>query len=223
MKTNIALALTAFVSASIGTAAGYLYAEKRSKRLFEDRLAQEVEEAREHYAMKYKEGPFATPEGALEALAQRTPGAELTDEDRAIAEKGRGSAKKVSGGQRQDVTAEDLDRMVHGLKYGPEGGFEHRRDPQHVEVITEEEYYKEETGYEQVSWVFYAADGVVTDASDKQIEDFERVLGYSWINKFGIDTRDPNTVHVRNTQRGLEIEIVRSMGSYQYEVLGIRE
>ncbi len=225
MNVKLITGGVALLAAATGSVAGYLTAQKRLKRQFEERVAQEVSEARDFYAMKYKDGDFATPASTLKIMSKlpdRTPGAELTDLDRQIAEEGRGEPMAaVQGVGRRPVTIGDLERMAEGLGYqAGDQTLPTRPDPKHIRVITEEVYNKNESGYQQVTWTYYAADGIITDAADKVIENHENQIGYRWLDEFGEDTSDADTVHVQNTKLGLEIEIVRSQGSYQFEVLG---
>ena len=229
MKFTTALGGTAFISAAIGTLAGYFYAQRQLKNQFEERVAQEVTEAREYWAMRYKDGDFATPASTLAALARREPGAELTDADIEIAENGRGEAMgTVQGVGRRPITVDDLERVVGGLKYGAPAQNSQaakvrarRGDPAHIRVIDEEEYSLNESGYSQSVLTYFAEDDTLIYEDMTVVDNIRDLVGDTWRDKFGIRTSDENVVHVQNTTVDTEYEIHRSAGSYAKEVAGL--
>lgn len=88
-------------------------------------------------------------------------------------------------------------------------------------IIHQDEFANNDSEWPQVSYVYYAEDDVLTDTDDSPIENRDEIIGPGVLNRFGHGTDDYNIVYVRNPVLELEMEICRSPGSYQEEVLGL--
>lgn len=95
-----------------------------------------------------------------------------------------------------------------------------QRTPDEPYVIHQEEFNEEEPGYPQVTYTYYATDDVLTGEDDIPVPHADIVVGQTNL-KFGHGTDDENVVYVRNDKLELEMEICRSPGSYEIEVLGL--
>jgi hypothetical protein len=88
-------------------------------------------------------------------------------------------------------------------------------------VIHQDEYSANESGYNQVTYTYYAADDVLVDEENGHpLPHGDVVVGVNNL-KFGHGTDDIDVVFVRNDKLQLEMEICRSPHSYEQEVLGI--
>lgn len=88
-----------------------------------------------------------------------------------------------------------------------------------VELITQLEFEANEPEYDQTTFVYHALDGVLTDEHDKPM-DIKKAFGVMDMSWFGKKSDDANTCHLRNVERQLDVEVVRSQGSYAKDVLG---
>jgi len=88
-------------------------------------------------------------------------------------------------------------------------------------VIHQEEFEGDGTGYDRVSYTYYSVDDVLVDDSDTHpIPHADEIVGQNNL-KFGHGSEDPNIVYICNDRLQLLIEISRSPGSYEQEVLGL--
>lgn len=96
-----------------------------------------------------------------------------------------------------------------------------KRTPEHPYVIHQDEFMAEEReGYSQVSYTYYEADDVLCAEDDKPLAHRDLTVGQDNL-RFGHGSTDPNVVYVRNDRLELEMEITRSSGSYEEEVMGL--
>jgi hypothetical protein len=94
------------------------------------------------------------------------------------------------------------------------------RNPEHPYVIHQREF-NHESDHVQVTWTFYAGDGVLVDEHDNKVEDPEATVGRASLHRFGEGADDPNVVFVRNDRLEMEFEICRLPTRYEVEVLGM--
>lgn len=88
-------------------------------------------------------------------------------------------------------------------------------------VITREEYDENEDQYEQVSLTYFGFDDVLVDEDEKSIDNIEEFVGKHNLQRFGHGSGDTKLVYIRNEQREMDYEVLRSDGSYAEEVLGL--
>lgn len=92
------------------------------------------------------------------------------------------------------------------------------RENNKIYVLHKDEFWAEESGFDQLTLTYYAADDILVDDRDDPIYNYEKTVGEL---KFGYGSGDPNVFHVRNENREAEYEILRDRGYYSMEVLGI--
>lgn len=97
-----------------------------------------------------------------------------------------------------------------------------RRSPVRPYVIHVDER-EEQQAYDGVTWIYYEADDVLCNERDEVVDmpDRERVIGESNLNKFGHGSNNSEIVYIRNDQLEMDVEIVRTEGSYAEEVHGL--
>lgn len=88
-------------------------------------------------------------------------------------------------------------------------------------IIHQDEFAQNETEFSQVTYTYYAGDDVLLGEDDDIILDRDEVVGLGMLNRFGHGTDDFNILYVCNPVLEVEIEICRSPGSYEVEVLGL--
>lgn len=77
-------------------------------------------------------------------------------------------------------------------------------------------------GYNSVTYTYYAEDDVLVDTDDRPIPHPDLVVGEENL-RFGHGSDDIHVVFVRNDRLQLDIEICRSLGSFEREVIGLQE
>lgn len=96
-----------------------------------------------------------------------------------------------------------------------------RRSPDNPYIIHQDEYARNETDYTQVTYIYYAEDDILADEDETILHNRENLIGVGVLSRFGHGTDDYNILYIRNPLLELEIEICRSPGSYESEVLGL--
>jgi hypothetical protein len=88
-------------------------------------------------------------------------------------------------------------------------------------IIHQDEFAQNETEYSQVTYTYYAEDDVLLGEDDDIILDRDELIGAGVLNRFGHGTDDFNILYVCNPVLEIEIEICRTSGSYEVDVLGL--
>lgn len=88
-----------------------------------------------------------------------------------------------------------------------------------VELITQLEFEMNEPDHDQTTFVYHSVDGVLTNEHDKPM-DIKKAFGVMDESWFGRKSNDANTCHLRDNQKQIDFEVVRSQGSYAKDVLG---
>lgn len=215
MKKHLHLIATAVVGVTAGSVIGYKYAERQLVRAFEERLDQETLAMRRLYGAIKKE-QVATEEALDEVeaeLAESTP-----PEVQVLLEEYAGEKKEPVAYHRIKTSNVKVNKQEKELFVRPVFQQDENRGPIHV--ISLEEFNENEPSFHQETLSWYAGDKVLTDAREDIIEDYKNIIGEHALARFGDVSEDENVVHVRNTVQMVDYEVVRSMGTYQQEVLG---
>lgn len=92
-----------------------------------------------------------------------------------------------------------------------------KRKSSDVFTIHREEYFNQESGYNQTTLTYYAGDDILVDEQEVPIYNHKAIVGDL---EFGHGSDDPNVVYVRNNRLKGEYEVIKDEGLYQVEVLG---
>lgn len=210
----------AFVSFSAGSALTYIYAKRTLETKFNELLGVEIEEAKRFYRVLYKQDELSTPGEAVRTLigdeqfaeaaqALRSYSPEMTAEEERAEE---ALTKPAKPTERNIFVADPAD-----WDYEYELSV---RNPLKPYIITEEEYLEAEPGFDQTSLTYFEEDDVLIDDRDQPVTDHEKTCGSGNLLRFGHGSKNNNVVYVRNETLQLDMEIMRSTGSYAREVLG---
>lgn len=96
-----------------------------------------------------------------------------------------------------------------------------RRGNKSVYIIHQNEFERNELGWTQHTFTFYADDEVLTDHTDTPVGDRDEIAGDENLMRFGYGADDPDTVYVRNEHRHIELEICQMHQSYEETILGL--
>lgn len=88
-------------------------------------------------------------------------------------------------------------------------------------IISQDEFDENEHEFENVAFSYFEEDDVLVNEREQIINDHDALVGNDALLNFGKGAKDRNTVHVRNERLGLDMEIVKSNGSYVREVMGV--
>lgn len=233
MALTITLAGAA-AGAALGVA-GYYMMKKRLEKQYEEQLNRELDEMRLFYARRNKEGAYATPESAAEALGVKeateahesyrtTAGREEVSDEQLAALRDR---MKRGGPATDDSDVEvkvesNIFRNGRSLSEFDLEQEESKRaaNPGLPFVISKDEYFEGEPSYVNTTITWYEGDGILADERDVPVENVDALIGEENLLRFGYGSDDPNIVYIRNTKNQVDFEVVRSTGEYANEVAG---
>lgn len=211
MSETTRLISAALAGVCIGAGAGYIVANKRLARQFEERLEKETAEMRTFYTSHKKK--YSTPEEAVADLIpkeQPKPESPLHVAYHKIVK-----SERYETPEPKEVPEALVDETLHV------NVFQSQPSPDKPYVISQEEFMENDDEHNQVSLTWYA-DDTLADHRDDIIEDPDQYVGLENL-RFGEGSSDENIVHIRNPRLDLDFEIVRSERTYKEDVLGLDE
>lgn len=96
------------------------------------------------------------------------------------------------------------------------------RSPDRPYVIKLDEWYLNETNYDQITLTWWADDDVLADDSQHPILDIESAVGATNLHRFGFLSMDPDIVYVRNEKLKVDYEITKDERNFAEVVHGVR-
>lgn len=212
----------------IGATAGYLYAKRQLETKYDKMVGKEIEEMRTYYASK------------LEAVTERAQKPPL---DQVVTDLGYVTPPRENPTQTEDEINDEIDLIEteRALREEEEetsrNVFTDGRPSEDIwdyaaeirnrtadspYVIHLDEHTQNEKEYIQTTLTYYEEDDVLADEHDHIIEDKDETVGDHNLLKFGHGSNDVNVVYVRNDVIEMDIEVLRSNGSYAEEVHGLK-
>lgn len=202
--------MVGLAGAALGGGVGYFIGVKRMKMKFEELVTEEVESVKQYYADKDKfvgeaaPKPYSSPAEAVSVLIPDEEYVELT-EAYAPPEK---MVEIMHNDDAPDIEF-DFDAEVANRESG------------NPYVITRDEFYNAESGFDQSTLTFYSGDSILSDDDDEHIPMIDELLGEDNIVQFGYGSGDPDTVFIRNPKLEMEFEVLLNQGKYAHIVLGL--
>jgi len=230
---QLALAAASVVAGTaIGAFVGYRFAEKRLSTKFEQLMAEESEQLREHYAQKLKakqEKPSMDEMADLAGLRRQQ------DAYSDIVADYQPTAEEVIENIKEDVAAKaevapvemeaetsnifvERDKVeVEPWDYSKEMK---ARDPRFPYIIHVQEWEENASEYDKIDLTYYEGDEVLSNDNDVALGDIDETVGYDNLKRFGHGSGDPHTLFIRNDVREVLYEVSLSGGTYAQEVGG---
>lgn len=235
-------------SVAAGIAVGYYVCKNRLEKKFDEILKDELDILREHYKSKTEAtmGRITKPDldAAVQTLGYRTGDGRIHHPNDVV------TIKEVRPYAQEEAPVEVIsevegegdDEEVVPLAPRSKNVFDRSnvavapeqtdvwdyaaevksRNPREPYIIHVDEFTQNEKGYTQSTLTYYEDDDVLADERDNVIEDQDEMVGVHNLVRFGHGSNDANTVHIRNDKRQLDLEILRSTGSYAEEVHGFK-
>jgi hypothetical protein len=227
-KTYLAIGAS-ILGAGISFYAGYLVAESKLNKLYNEQMEAEIERTKNFYMATTKPG---TPADVAEALGIDFALANAADTVRKFAGK---DVTIVRDGAIVGEASDELFEDVHDAEdqkledvLDERNLFDGDDEEKHIVTtgrsadrpyqITTLEFAENETGYDQVSVTWYAGDNILT-ADDDSLVDDHKCVGDHNLELFGT-SQDPNIVYVRNERLQVDYEIARHTGKFAHVVQG---
>lgn len=228
-KTHVGVAFA--VGAGLGAGVAYKVTVAKMQYRFDELLTEEVAKTKEHYDRRYMTGDYETPEKAAEKLLGKDRAAQEAHEALRDYQGGEGvvgetpeNREEVENLIREEVKLAKRRNIFASAseEFDWEEETARREALSDAEpyIITFEEHLEDEE-MESKQLTYYEEDDTLADEDDKALTDDqeEGLIGDNL--RFGYGSKDPNIVYIRNPRVGLNMEVVRSTGSYAVEVLGL--
>lgn len=214
MQVAIASATSATVAFGVAYYAAQKKAELKWKKLAED----EIEVMRDHFEAKVTALKNEQDKGEMDEIitANGYTGTEVigvTEEAKEVVEVVQADVVNVF--EAPVPTEEEVGLPVWDFAKEVKA-----RDPRVPYIIHQTEYLTAQKGYEQMKLTYFMDDDVLAGPEDMIIEDQDALVGVENLERFGHGSEDTNKVYVRNDVREVDLEIVRSNGSFAEEVHG---
>lgn len=230
--------LAAAASFTGGAVAGYIVAQKRLEKVYDEIARAEIAQAKEFYAVINKkdvpsptvlaeekgysaDAAHPTLRDAAESLLVYKGEVELDVEQKEILDAH--TSRTVTEIIEEDgVVQTNVFQESVSIKGWNQEEEESERTDSAPYIISWDEFKKNQPDYIQTVLTYFEADGVLVDEKDVPIDQTDMTVGDGALTRFGHGSRDNNIVYVRNPVLDMDFEIVRTPKSYEEEVLGIQ-
>lgn len=193
-QKKVALGIAWGASLAAGVAAGYVYADRKLRKEYDEKLQQELDASVNYLQKRGKAEP-------TEEYQER-----------------RSSKVDISKPPLEEFVAERNRTAYHTIMtnegYSPETPQEDdpsdkviTQSSDEIYAIPTDVFLDNESGYDQCS-ISYFADGGVLDEHGDYVVDFENMIGTDY-PPFGELSGEPHIVYLRNTRLRMEIEVVK--------------
>ena len=88
-------------------------------------------------------------------------------------------------------------------------------------IIHQDEFAQREEGYSQVTFSYYAADGVLTDEDESPVDNPDEAVGLDNLGNFGHGADDYHVLYIRNDRLEIDYEVCLLAASYGETVQGL--
>lgn len=95
------------------------------------------------------------------------------------------------------------------------------RSPERPYIISNQEWFLNETNYSQITLTYYADDDILADDANRQVNDINDVVGATNLHRFGVQSESPDLVYVRNERLQADYEITKDERAFAVVVHGI--
>lgn len=207
----------------VGMAAGTVLCAKVLSARYERIAQEEIDSVKDAYTGFDHEVEAPTIEDAEQPSEHSYSSIEQHPDAREAFTSYRGTVEKSYSGLpiREEETDEEPDEGKEEVVYEEElSDIDEDEDDKEIHVISEDDFYQSHSEYDKNSLTFYEGDVTLTDDQDQPIVDVDMVVGEGNL-KFGVLSRDKNTVYIRNPRLGSDYEVVLDHRTFVEVVCGI--
>lgn len=240
---RFAVVAASALSLASGASIGHILTKRVLSKKFDELMEKELDQAKAFYAKQSKEGEFSDPEELAKKYQENdledrllAPDVEdipeearrdLTDAIRTLkyhADSPETVVQKPSekAEVRESIRKNIFENAAPIDEEEDEDEFEREksaRDNTRPYIISHDEYFNNDTDYNQNTITYFEEDDVLVDEEDTPIRNEVQVVGEGNL-LFGRWSKDENIVYIRNEKLEVDFEVVRSHGSYAKEILG---
>lgn len=203
-----------------GFVAGGLYMNRRLRTEYEKIAEEEIAQMRDHF--QAKERARDERQADLSELKKRAAPYVSTPDDadepvekdeaslyKSLAEPAEPETKNVFEDREPPVDTWDQEHEENSRQTG-------------IPYVVSQDEYDERDDHSTTTLTYYGGDDVLCDEKDAPIEDQDRLVGVGNLDKFGHGSGDANVVYIRNEDLAVDLEVIRSHGSFAEEVAGFK-
>jgi hypothetical protein len=226
----------AFVGVLVGATSAWHYKsrqlEEKWAQIYDGIAQEEVEKARVYYARLHKRDEYSDPTViADQSSVERIIGAGgYRPVDDSVSSVSDDSPEESPALDAHFTVKEDgeIEQNLFAVNEEPEDDWDYDKELEYRStldkdvpyIIHHDEYFQNETDYNQITLTYFEGDGVLSDERDLPAE-VKETVGEEAVENFGHGSKDKNVVYVRNDRLEIDIEILRSENSYAKMVHGI--
>lgn len=215
----------------VGGVGAYFVTKKKLESYYADISQRDINEMREHYSLLRKQGVYSTPEQAVTARH----GMEYVQ---SVQELGYSKVPTMNAqvdyeSQEDEETMADDSIIAINVFDSPvddniEDGEDDIRDPDRPYIISVDEFMEHDQEidgivYDKITITYFDEDHVLIDEREEVIPDIDKVIGDTFMTKFGHKSKDKNVVYVRNERLESDFEVLLDKMSYSESVLGFHK
>lgn len=201
-------ALGAAIGSAMGATVGFVIAHRKAETKYRLIADAEIEEMRTHFIDKQREIANApktvTPELIVKGMRYESEAPEPPEIEVAP---GPGEIDNVFDQPEPETWDYHAERQ--------------NRTPDKPYIIHRDEFNEGREDHTEVQCTWFDGDDVLADERNNPIDNSDEMVGLVNLDRFGYGSMDPNVLYVRNEALALDIEIVKSFGTYAEEVHGI--
>lgn len=224
---SVQIGVATVLSAAAGWTGSFYFNKMRLRAYYEEISNREIQEAKSFYTLLNKSGPDNdSPEKVLERLHGSDAVEALKTYKGHPVEAPVFTEEELQVEEAPPVTVVNNIFIKDGVPDNEAFDYDAevaQRSTDAPYIISHDEYYQNETDYDQATLTYFEGDDVVADDRDQPLPDPEVTVGDENLARFGHGSKDNNIVYVRNDELEVDFEILRSNGKYAKEVLGFDE
>lgn len=218
---------------AVGAGVSWMVANKRLKLKYEMLMEEELEKTREFFANRTYVEPDALehPVDPEEMLAEvSAPKTEMVDyssmsRGNEFIDKTEGPAviseeRLAAIAAVDEVEAQERNAFDENVEADWEIATEQNRQAKKPYVISKDDFFENDMDWPQFTFTWFEGDGVLADEKEDMVADPDNIAGNWNLERFGWKSQDPNTVYVRVPEHEMEIEVIKSEGTFAAEVHG---
>lgn len=223
------IVLVAVGAVAFGAGAGisWLVANRRLKTKYEMLMEEELEKTREFFANRQYvetealEHPLDPEEMLREVEASEKKVTRAENEFRTPYHDLDGlNAVVESGTDVDEVEAVEKTVFEEDVEAEWEMANTQNRQQRKPYVISKDDFFDSENDWNQFTFTWFDGDGVLADEKEDMVPDPDVIVGNWNLERFGWLSESPNTLYVRVPEHEMELEVIKSDGTFAAEVHG---
>lgn len=226
-------ALTITIGAVAGFALGYVICRKQLEQSYQDRSNSEIADLKEYYEKRMKKEVSKAVGIAVKDYEAWLAEQDLIDERNALEAKvDELASEEIDIETETNVMASNVAVAARAIvdytgmsKATPRPAPAHAGEPADPDTpyqMTSEDFFSSTSDNEQVTLTYYSEDGVLATQQDQPLEGEERTMVVGdLLEKYVPVTGEESVLYVCSPKLQQEFEILRVVGSFSKEVLGL--